>query len=111
MATTYKVLGQTVLATSNTPIALYTVGASKQAIASTLVVCNASASNVTYDVQVRVAGAASTTKQYIAYQVSLSPNSTTSYTLGITLATTDVVYVNANSTSVAFSLFGTELDA
>jgi hypothetical protein len=55
MATTYKVLAQSApLATTNTDV--YTVGATKQTIISTVTICNRSASAATYRIAVRPDG-------------------------------------------------------
>jgi hypothetical protein len=46
---------------------------------------------------------------YLAYDVSIPANDTTILTLGLSLATTDVVTVYAGNGNLAFSLFGTEI--
>ena len=107
MATSYKVLGQSnPAATTNTT--LYTVPSATSAIGSTLSVCNQGVST-NVNVAVRPAGAAITASQYIVYQAPVSANDTLFLTLGISLATTDVVTVYANTANVSFSLFGTEI--
>jgi len=108
MTTTYKVLGQ-VAPSANTDTDLYTVPGSTQTVASTLVICNQNATNITYRVAVRPAGAAIATKHYISYDVMLPPNSNDFLTLGLSLAATDVVTVRANTANVSFNLSGAEL--
>lgn len=107
MADTYKVLGQSspLAATLTT---LYTVAALTSAIASTICVCNRSATPTTFRVAVRPAGAAIANEHYIAYDVPIGANEALSFTLGITLAATDVVSVYATLATLAFSLFGVE---
>lgn len=108
MAITYKVLGQSApSATTNTT--LYTVPAATSAIASTLIVCNQAASSATYRIAVRPAGATIAAQHYIAYDVTIAANSNTAYTIGMTLATTDVVTVYASSANLSFSLYGSEI--
>jgi len=109
MATaSYKVLGQSFpSATTNTT--LYTVPASTQTVVSTIVVCNQSSSPTTYRIAIRPAGAALASQHYIAYDVAVGGSDSTSITLGITLATTDVVTVYAGAATVSFNLFGTEI--
>jgi uroporphyrinogen-III synthase len=46
---------------------------------------------------------------YVAYDVSLPANSTDTLTLGLTLATTDVITVYASSTAVSFNAYGSEI--
>ncbi len=108
MAETYKVLGQNA-PTATTLTALYTVPAATSAIASTLTVSNSSATPTAFRASVAVAGAADNAKQYIAFDVPIQANETQTFTLGITLATTDVVRCYATLATLAFNLFGTEI--
>ena len=106
MTTTYKVLGQVApSATSNTT--LYTVPGGTSAVCSTLVICNQGVST-TFRVAVRPAGEAINAKHYIAYDSAINQNDSVYLTLGLTLATTDVVTVYAGTANIAFSLFGSE---
>lgn len=107
MALTYKVLGQ-VNPSATTETTLYTVPASTSTVASSVVICNQAAAAATFRVYVRVAGAAANAKQYIFYDTSLAGNATTIATLGLTLATTDVVSVYASTATMSFQLFGQE---
>jgi len=102
-----KVLGQSNPA-ATTATTLYTVPSAKSAVISTLVVANLSTSAATYRIAVRPAGATLANTHYIAYDVALSANDSTALTLGITLATTDVVTVYASSANVNFTAFGDE---
>jgi hypothetical protein len=102
-----KVLGQANPA-ATTATTLYTVPASKSAVVSTLVVANLSTSAVTYRVAIRPGGATLASTHYIAYDVALSPNDSTALTLGITLATTDIITVYASTANVNFTAFGDE---
>lgn len=108
MANTYKTLGQ-VAPAANTSTDLYTVPSSTATVCSTLAVCNRGASAVSIRVAVRPAGAALANQHYIIYNSYVSQNDSLFLTLGITLATTDVVTVYADSSSVSFSLFGSEI--
>ena len=108
MAITYKVLGQS-NPSANTNTDLYTVPSATSAVCSTIVICNQASSAATFRVAVRPAGAAIATSQYISYDSNLNANDSITLTIGITLATTDVVTVRANTTTVSFSLFGSEL--
>ena len=108
MAITYKVLGQSNPA-ANTNTTLYTVPAATSAVCSTIVICNQAASAATFRIAVRPAGAAIATQQYISYDTNLNANDSITMTIGITLATTDIVTVRANTTTVSFNLFGSEL--
>jgi hypothetical protein len=48
-------------------------------------------------------------QHYIAYDTPIAANDTIALTLGITLATTDVITVYASSASMSFSAFGSEI--
>lgn len=107
MATVYKVLGQS-NPSATTLTTLYTVPSATSTVASTLVICNQSAVT-TFRVAVRPAGAAITASQYLVYDAVVQANDTVFLTLGITLATTDVVSVYAGTANLSFSLFGSEI--
>lgn len=102
-----KVLGQAALAaTTNTDV--YTVPAGKTTVVSTLVIANRGAASTTYRVAVRPAGAALADAHYIVYGATIPANSTDLFTIGITLAETDVVTVYAGAATLSVSLFGDE---
>jgi hypothetical protein len=107
MATAYKVLGQSnPAATTNTT--LYTVPASTSAVCSTLSIANLGVST-TFRVAVRPAGATLANQHYIVYDSAINAGSAVFLTLGVSLATTDVVTVYAGTANVAFGLFGSEV--
>ncbi len=108
MATTYKVLGQSNPA-ATTLTTLYTVPSATEAVVSTISVANLSASAITYRIAIRPNGASIANSQYLAYDVSLAANSTTAYTLGITLDAADVISVYASDTNAVFQAFGSEI--
>ena len=81
MATTYKVLGQ----------------------------LNPSATAGTFRLAIRPAGATLSALHYISYDTSISANDSISLTIGITLATTDVITVYASTGTMSFAAFGSEI--
>ena len=108
MATVYKVLGQSApAATTNTNI--YTVPSVTSTVISTITVCNLTTVDATYRIAIRPAGATLSNQHYIAYDVTVRGSDSTNLTLGIGLATTDVVTVYSSSGTVSFSVFGTEI--
>jgi hypothetical protein len=108
MAKSYKIIAQaSPVATTDTT--LYTVPANTSSVCSTMVICNQAASAATFRVAVRPAGAAIATQHYTSYDTNLNANDSITVTIGMTLATTDVVTVRANTTTVSFNLFGSEL--
>jgi len=108
MATTYKVLGQS-NPSATTATALYTVPSSTSTIVSTVTICNQAATAGSFRIAVRPAGASLAATHYVAYDVPIAANDTTALTLGITLATTDVITVYASSSTISFSAFGSEI--
>lgn len=102
----YLTLGQ-VAPGATTATTLYTVPSAKSTVCSTLVVCNRSTAG-TYRVAVRPAGAALSNEHYLIYDSAIAATTTDLITIGITLATTDVVTVYASSANFSFSLFGNE---
>lgn len=108
MATIYKVLGQSApSATTNTDI--YTVPATTSTVVSTIVVANRAATAATYRIAIRPVGATLANQHYIAYDVTVGAGDSTTLTLGITLATTDVVTIYASTANLSFSVFGSEI--
>ena len=108
MATTYKVLGQ-VNPAATTATTLYTVPASTSTVVSTIVICNQAASAATFRIAVRPAGATLAAIHYVAYDVTVGASDSTALTLGLTLATTDVVTVYASTATVSFNAYGSEI--
>jgi glucose-6-phosphate dehydrogenase assembly protein OpcA len=102
-----KVLGQ-VNPSATTATTLYTVPSAKSAVVSTLTICNQAASAATFRIAVRPAGATLAAVHYIAYDVTVGAADTTALTLGITLATTDVITVYASSATLSFHAYGDE---
>ncbi len=108
MAQAYKVLAQSApSATTNTD--MLTVGAGKSVVASTLSVCNRGTTAATYRVAVRPSGTALANQHYMIFDASIMPKDTVTLSVGITMATTDVLTVYASSANLSFSLFGAEI--
>lgn len=108
MATVYKVLGQQAPA-ATTATTLYTVPAATSTVVSSIVISNRASSSATYRISIRPAGAAQANQHYIAYDVTVGAADSTVLTLGITLATTDVITVYASTANLSFSAYGSEI--
>ena len=109
MATRYKVLGQ-VATGATTDTTLYTVPSLTEAVISTLVVANRSTTAATYRIAIRPNGATLANEHYIAFDVSVGANDSTTLTLGLTLDAADVITVRASNANLTFSVFGSEID-
>lgn len=108
MANFYKTLGQAAPA-STTLTTLYTVPSARSTVVSSLAVCNRGAVDGSYRIAVRPGGAAIDNRQYVAYDATLPAKATDTVTIGITLATGDVVSVYASNSDFSFNLFGVEI--
>jgi len=110
MAQVYKVLGQQRPAAAGWEDA-YTVPAATSSIVSTIVITNTDTVSSTFGIRVAIAGAVAAQKQTISNDVAIDANGMVTLTLGITLATTDVIRVYSASGFINFNIFGTEITA
>lgn len=109
MAVSYKVLGQ-VKPAADTATTLYTVptGAGNYAVISSLVINNISSDPTDVRVAIRPAGETLADKHYILYGNGVGPFASQVFTIGITVASTDVVTVYDLNGKCSFNLFGSE---
>jgi hypothetical protein len=111
MANAYKILGQSNL-TAETLTSVYTVPSSTETVISTIIIANLDSSATTFRIALRPDGASISDAHYIAYDVPLAANDSTTLTLGITINAADVVSAYAGASSnVTVSIFGTEITA
>jgi len=104
---TKKVLGQ-VNPSATTLTTLYTVPSAKEAVVSSISVANLTSTAATFRLAVRPAGASIANQHYIGYDITVGASDSTIITVGLTLATTDVLSVYASTANVAFQAFGDE---
>jgi len=108
MPTTYKVLGQS-NPSATTATTLYTVPSSTSTVVSSISICNLASSSATYRIAVRPAGATLANQHYLAYDVTVGASDTTIITVGLTLATTDIITVYSSTANLSFAAFGSEI--
>jgi glucose-6-phosphate dehydrogenase assembly protein OpcA len=108
MATIYKVLGQADTS-ATTATNIYTVPSSTEAIISTIVVANRASTAASFRLSVRPNGETQSNKHYLAFDVPIAGNDSTTLTLGITLGDTDVITAYASTTNLSWNVFGTEI--
>ena len=108
MANVYKVLGQSAPA-ATTDTALYTVPSATEAVISTIVIANRAATAGSFRLAVRPNGASIANQHYLAYDVPIAANDSTTLTLGITVDAADVITVRASSADMSFNAFGSEI--
>ncbi len=108
MAIAYKALGQSAPSAA-TLTTLYTVPSSTEAVGASIIICNRDAISTDIRVAIRPAGASISNEHYIYYGLVIPGNETFIATIGVTLATTDVVSVYATLATVSFNLTGSEI--
>ena len=108
MPTTYKVLGQS-YPSAATDTNLYTVPSATSTVVSTIHCFNSGDNNSYIDIAVRPAGAVIENKNYLLKNAQLAAGESLSLTIGVTLATTDVITVRTSLATVAFQAFGSEI--
>lgn len=108
MAEALKV-SQATIAVADTEQSLYVVPASTTTVVSSLVVCNRSVSKVTYRWAVVPAGGAAAAANWQEFDSELPANESAFRTLGVTLPTSAEIRIQADSTSVSFSLYYVEV--
>lgn len=106
----YKVLGRKAAA-ATTAEELYAVPSGSSAVVSTIVVANRSTSARTYRLAVKpTSGTTLADEHYIAYDVSVAANDSVALTMGVTLASGNVIVTYASAaSSLTFTAFGSEL--
>lgn len=111
MPTVYKVLGQDA-PVGNVLTDIYTVPATTSTVVSSIIVANRGPDLAVFRVAISPMGAAIANQHYLYYDIALDGNDTFIATIGLTLATTDVVRVRASGLGgddLTFQLFGSEL--
>ena len=103
-----KVLGQS-NPSATTATTLYTVPTATEAVVSTIVIANLTATAATFRIAVRPNGATLANSQYIAYDITVGASDSTALTLGITLDAADVLTVYASTANLTFTAFGSEI--
>jgi hypothetical protein len=108
MPNVYKILGQSSPSTT-TETVLYTVPAATSSVCSSISICNRGATQTTFRISVSAAGAVTANKDYLYYDVTLAGNDTFIATIGVTLATTDVIRIYSGNNNLSFQVWGTEI--
>jgi hypothetical protein len=108
MPSAYSVLGQSA-PSATTLTTLYTVPASTSSVVSSITVCNRGTNAASFRIAVRPAGAAISNEHYVVYDGAIAANDMLAFTLGITLATTDVISVYASTANLSFQVFGSQI--
>ena len=104
----YKVLAQSA-PSATTATDVYTVGSGLEVVVSTIIIANRAAAAGTFRLSVRPNGASQTNAMYLAYDVPIAANDSTTLTLGITMDAADVLTAYCSSGDMSINVFGTEI--
>lgn len=109
MAIAYKILGQSAPAnTSNTD--LYTVGAGKQAVVSTIAITNVNTAAAKATIYIRQNGATAGSVNTLIKAASVAVADFKAVTIGVTLAAGDIITVASDTANaLSFQAFGSEI--
>jgi hypothetical protein len=108
MATTYKVLGQAApAATALTD--LYVTPAATETVISSIIITNRGALPDSYRLAVLPFLATLGNQHYITYDVAISPEDSTTLTLGITMSAGDKIIAYPTGSNLSFNVFGMEI--
>ena len=108
MATAYKILAQD-NPSATTLTTLYT-STGVETVVSTITVANLAGSAATFRLLAQRSAdvGSALNKQYLAYDVTVGALDTTTLTLGLTLASGDVLKIYASTATLAFNVFGSQ---
>jgi hypothetical protein len=105
---TYSILGQSNPAAATATTA-YTVPSTTNTVVSSLIVCNRSTTPTTFRIYLDPAAGGASDEKYIYYGLPIDGNDTFIATIGVTLATTDLVRVYATLATLSFTVVGSEI--
>ncbi len=109
MPFSYKTLGQAA-PTSTANADIYTVPTGREAIVSSIVVCNTTAEGSSFRIFQRINGAAAGAANAIAFDVPIAANSLVSIELKLTLDAADIISVRSSTANaLTFTVNGSEI--
>ena len=108
MPRNYTILGQR-NPSANVLSNLYTVPAGNSAVISSINIANLGTDPAAFSIAANVSGVATANANYLAWRVPVPGNDSISLSLGITLNASSQLSINANTSTVSFSDFGTEM--
>ena len=108
MPRNYTILGQK-NPSANVLTNLYTVPTSNSAVISSFVISNLDANAAAFSIAANLSGSATTNTNHLAFRVSIPGNDSIALSLGVTLNASSQLSVNANTSTLSFSAFGTEI--
>lgn len=111
MAQTYKRLGA-INPTANTQTNVYVVPAATEAVISTIIVCNQSASNASYSLAMMTASefnASAPAATFLVRGATVPAADSIILTIGLTANAGSVLAANTGNANISFAAFGSEI--
>lgn len=109
MAIAYKPAQVQGTAGVSTYATLYETPASTEAVISTIVVCNTSASPATYRIGLDTTAGTPSASEWLVYDAALAANDSVALTLGVSLDAGKFIRVSSSANTVTFSAFVSEI--
>ena len=109
MATNYKYSQTQGTASTGTYATLYTTPAVTQAVISTIVICNTSASTATYRIGLDTTAGTPGASEWLVFDSVVAGNDSVCLTIGVCLDAEKFVRVSSSANTVTFSAFVSEI--
>lgn len=109
MAENYKYAQVQGTSSTGTYSTLYNTPAATQAVVSSLVVCNASSSDVTYRIGMDTTAGTPGSGEFLVYDATITGNDTIALTLGICMDADKYIRISSSSSACVFTAFVSEI--
>ena len=109
MAMAYKPAQVQGTASVGTYATLYTVPSAKQAVISTIAICNTASTAATFRIGITTSAGTPAASEWLAYDTTVAATDTVFLTVGASLDTGKFVRVSSSATTVAFTAFVSEI--
>jgi len=109
MAESFKYSQAQGTSSTGTYTTVYTTPASTEAVVSSLVICNASSSDVTIRVALDDVEGTPASNEFLVYDATIAGNDTISLTLGICMDAEKYIRASSSSSACVFSAFVSEI--
>lgn len=109
MAESFKYSQAQGTSSTGTYTTVYTTPASTEAVVSSLVICNASSSDITVRIGLDDAEGTPGSDQFLVYDATIAGNDTVSLTLGICMDAEKYIRASSSSSACVFSAFVSEI--
>lgn len=109
MATNYKYSQVQGTASTGTYATLYTTPSATQAVISTIIICNTSATTQTYRIGLDTTAGTPGASEWLVYDSVVAGNDSICLTLGVCLDASKFIRVSSSANTVVFSAFVSEI--